>query len=184
MRISVPHRTCRLAAAGFAVALALAAQPVFAQDAAASNAAHADATAANVAVVKRFLDQVVNGGHFERVDQLWAKDMVWHGASLGELRGIDAYRKALESSVGVSFTKMHLDIKDVIASGDKVVVHFTNSGDNTGPFLGLPATGKYAIWEGIGIYNVVGGKITEAWFVEDIFGQQQMLGHWPHPDRQ
>lgn len=140
--------------------------------------------AANVAVVKRFLDEVVNGGRFELVDQLWADNLIWHGASLGEVHGIDAYRKALKSSVGSSFTSMHLDIKDVIANGDKVVVRFTNSGDNTGSFMGRPATGKYAIWEGIGIYKVVGGKIAEAWFVEDILGQQQMLGHWPRPGGQ
>ncbi|WP_168735341.1 ester cyclase [Pseudothauera rhizosphaerae] len=140
--------------------------------------------AANIAIVKRFLDEVVNGGRFELVDQLWASDLVWRGASLGELRGIEAYRKALESSVGGSFSRMHLDIKDVIASGDKVVVHFTNSGINTGPFLGRPATGKYAVWEGIGIYRVVNGKIAEAQFVEDILGQQQMLGHWPGSGRQ
>lgn len=144
---------------------------------------HAD-TAANVVIVRRFLDEVVNGGRFELVDQLWASDLVWRGASLGELRGIEAYRKALESSVGGSFTGMRLDIKDVIASGDKVVVYFTNSGTNTGPFLGRPATGKYAIWEGIGIYRIADGKIAEAQFVEDILGQQQMLGHWPRPDRQ
>jgi len=135
-------------------------------------------TRANVAVVRKFLDQVVNGGHFELVDQLWARDMVWHGASLGEVRGINAYKKSMQSAVGKSFVNMHLDIKDVIASGDKVVVHFTNSGTNTGPFLGLPATGKHAVWEGIGIYKVTDGKIAEAWFVEDILGQQQQLGNW------
>ena len=179
-----PRRAYHIVTSGLAVTLALVTQPILACDKAESGVVHVHNATANVAVVERFLDQVVNGGHFELVNQLWAKDMVWHGASLGELHGIDAYRKALESSVGGSFTKMHLDIKDVIAEGDKVVVHFTNSGNNTGPFLGLPATDKCAVWEGIGIYKVVSGKIVEAWFVEDILGQQQMLGHWPRPDRQ
>ncbi|WP_261540453.1 ester cyclase [Burkholderia multivorans] len=179
MQMSTPRRAWLRVATSLVFASILIVPPALARDTTEPGSVPTDATAANVAVVKRFLTDVVNGGRFDLVDQLWAKDMVWHGASLGEVRGIDAYRKGLEASVGGSFSKMRLDIKDVIASGDKVVVHFTNSGENTGPFLGFPATGKYSIWEGIGIYKVIGGKIAEAWFVEDILGQQQMLGHWP-----
>lgn len=179
MQMSIPSRMRLRVATGLAVAMIFVTSPVLAQATTESSIEPTDTAAANVAVVKRFLIEVVNGGHFELVDQLWAKDMVWHGASLGEVKGIEAYRKELEASVGGSFSNMRLDIKDVIASGDKVVVYFTNSGENTGPFLGLPATGKYSIWEGIGIYKLIGGKITEAWFVEDILGQQRMLGHWP-----
>jgi len=175
MQISVLPRFVRRTAMALVIVLTAISQPALAQDSAA--ATHAE-TNANIAVVKKFIVQVVNGGHFELVDQLWAKDKVWHGAKPGEMRGIDTYKKAMQSAVGKSFSNMHLDIKDVIASGDKVVVHFTNSGTNTGPFLGLPATGKHAVWEGIGIYKVINGKVAEAWFVEDILGQQQQLGNW------
>jgi|GEM_PF-1863745 len=175
---SLPFLARRAVAASLVVgALAGLSPPVIAAEPA--PVADRSDTAANVAIVRRFLDEVVNSGRFELVDQLWTSDLVWRGASLGELRGIEAYRKALESSVGGSFTGMRLEIKDIIASGDKVVVYFTNSGINTGPFLDRPATGKYAIWEGIGIYRIVDGKIAEAQFVEDILGQQKMLGNWP-----
>ena len=36
--------------------------------------------------------------------------------------------------------------------------------------MGSPATGNHAEWLGIGIYTVLNGKITEAWFGEDILG--------------
>jgi predicted ester cyclase len=48
------------------------------------------------------------------------------------------------------------------------VLRFTNSGTNVGTFMGKPATGKRAQWLGIGIYTVRDGRITEAWFAEDI----------------
>src|ERR1035437_679343 len=54
----------------------------------------------NVAVVRRFLDQVVNGGRPELIDELWAPDLVWHGGSLGEMRGIDDYLNVMAASAG------------------------------------------------------------------------------------
>jgi predicted ester cyclase len=67
---------------------------------------------------------------------------------------------------------MYLDVHDVMAQGDKVVVRFTNSGTNVGEFIGEAATGKRATWLGVGIYTVVDGRITEGWFAEDILGLQ------------
>ncbi|GAA2267987.1 hypothetical protein GCM10010145_48090 [Streptomyces ruber] len=50
-------------------------------------------TEANIAVVRRFIDEVVNGGCLDVIDRLWADDEIWRGGSLGEHRGTDAYRK-------------------------------------------------------------------------------------------
>jgi hypothetical protein len=41
--------------------------------------------------------------------------------------------------------------------------------------MGNPATGKHAEWLGIGIYTVSDGRITDAWFAEDIFGMLNQL---------
>lgn len=131
----------------------------------------------NIAVVRRFLDEVVNGGNLAVMDDLWAKDMIWRGGSLGEYHGIDAYKTfAAANAAGGAFAGMHLDIKQIIATGDTVVVLFTNSGTHIGPFLGNPATGKHAKWLGTGIYRIQHGKITEATFTEDILGMFLQLG--------
>lgn len=134
------------------------------------------ASQANVAIVKRFLDEVVNGGHLELVDQLWAADLRWHGGSLGEVHGIDDYKAGLRAAVGGTFSSMRLDIKDIVAAEDKVVVRFVNSGENTGSFMGLPPVNKRVAWEGIGIYRIKDGKIAEAWFTEDIWAPLLNLG--------
>jgi steroid delta-isomerase-like uncharacterized protein len=134
-----------------------------------------DAAAQPVAVVRRFLDEVVNGGDLDAIDQLWAEDLHWHGGSLGEIHGLDAYKRFMAANAAGAFTDMHLHEQDVIAHGSKVVVRFTNSGTHTGPFLGAPASGKRAEWLGIGIYTVTHGKISEAWFGEDILGMLLQL---------
>ena len=129
-----------------------------------------------VAVVRRVLDEVVNGGDLGLVGELWAEDLAWHGGSMGELRGLAAFRERLADSTRGAFSGMHLTVEDVIATGDKVVVRFTNSGTQTGPFMGVPASGKHAAWPGIGIYRLAGGRIREAWFGEDILGMLLELG--------
>lgn len=159
-----------------ALALTVVGAPTAAQAEDRQAATSAEARAANIAVVTTFLEEVVNRGRFELVDQLWAPDMVWRGGSQGEVHGRETYRRMLEASVGGSFTRMRLEIKDVIADGDKVVVRFTNSGDQTGPFMGRPPSGRHAVWEGIGIYRLADGRIAEAWFSEDWLGMFLQLG--------
>jgi predicted ester cyclase len=67
-------------------------------------------------------------------------------------------------------------VHEVIADGNKVVVRFTNSGTQIGPFFGVPATGKSATWPGVGIYTIRDGKIAHAWFAEDILALLLQLG--------
>jgi predicted ester cyclase len=134
-----------------------------------------DPTSENIALVKRFVGQVINRGDINAVDELWALDMQWHSAGAPDVVGRDAYKKMLHASVGGAFTDMHLDIIDVIAQNDKVVLYFTNSGINTEDFMGHKATGKYAKWIGMGIYRIENGRIAEAWFSEDILGMFTQL---------
>jgi predicted ester cyclase len=69
---------------------------------------------------------------------------------MGDYRGRDAIRAFNESSGGSSFSGMRLAINDLITAGTKVIVRFTNSGAQTGPFMGVRASGKHAEWMGIG----------------------------------
>jgi predicted ester cyclase len=130
----------------------------------------------NVATVRRFIDEVVNGGQLEAIDELWAPDLRWHGGCLGEYHGIESFKRLMAASAKGAFRGMRLTIDDVVASAGKVAVRFTNSGTQTGPFMGAPATNKHASWLGIAIYTVVDGKIADAWFGEDILGLMLQLG--------
>jgi NAD(P)-dependent dehydrogenase (short-subunit alcohol dehydrogenase family)/predicted ester cyclase len=133
-------------------------------------------TAEPETVVRRFLTEVVTGGNLAANDELWAEDLVWHGGSLGEVHGLAAYKEFMAASASGAFTGMHLTIHEVVTAGDKVVVRFTNSGTQTGSFMGVSPTGKHAAWLGIGIYTVTGGRIREAWFAEDILGMLRQFG--------
>jgi acetyl esterase len=124
----------------------------------------------NVAVVRRFIDEAVNGRNLDVIEETWADDLIWHGGSMGTLVGKDAYREFVAANASDAWSDMRLEVHELIARGDKVVARFTNSGTNVGLFMGTPATGKHAEWLGVGIYTVRHGRISEAWFAEDILG--------------
>jgi predicted ester cyclase len=141
----------------------------------------AEVEEANLAVVRRFIDDAVNGGDLSVIEETWAQDMTWDGGSLGTFVGREAYTAFMSANVEGAFEGMHLTIYDVIASGNKVVLRFTNSGTNVGSFMGRPATNRHAEWLGIGIYTLRDGRITEGWFAEDILGMLEQLDLPPRP---
>jgi predicted ester cyclase len=137
---------------------------------------------ANLAVVRRFIDGAVNGGDLSLIAETWAEDMTWDGGSLGSFVGRESYTAFMSANVEGAFEGMQLTIYDVIATGDKVVLRFTNSGKNVGSFMGRPATNRHAEWLGIGVYTLRDGQITEGWFCEDILGMLQQLDGPPHDE--
>jgi predicted ester cyclase len=137
--------------------------------------------ATNIAIVQRFIDQAVNGHDPSVIDETWSDDLIWHGGSLGTFEGKAAFKKAFSANATSAWSNMHLEIHEVIATADKVVLRFTNSGTNVGPFMGNPPTGKRAEWLGIGIYTVRDGRITEGWFAEDILTVLTQLNLLPTP---
>lgn len=118
----------------------------------------------NRAVVHRLVDEVMNGGRLDSVDELYAPSL-----SAVAKRWIAPFR--------TSFTDVHMDIVDLIAEGDKVVGRFTCSGTHLGEWLGHAPTGRRfeAIAE-VYIFRFHEGRIAEAWGIEDTLTRLEQLG--------
>jgi len=63
----------------------------------------------------------------------------------------------------------------VVSDGDCAVSYGQVSGTNTGGFFGMPSTGKTAEFGHIDICRIGGGRITEAWPIEDIAGLMRQV---------
>lgn len=74
------------------------------------------------------------------------------------------------------FPDFTVRVERVVAQGDYAAARITNSGTQTGTFMGLPATGKRATWSGMAFFRVEDGKIVERWGVIDRLGLMQQLG--------
>ena len=62
-----------------------------------------------------------------------------------------------------AFPDMAMTVDDVIAEGEKFVVHWTAVGKYKGELMGIPATDKDVTVTGIAIDRFAGGKIVESW---------------------
>ncbi len=64
------------------------------------------------------------------------------------------------TAFGVAFPDIHLTIDDLVAEGDRVVMAFTLTGTQFGPWRGVPATGNSVKWPIVDVYTVTDGKIA------------------------
>lgn len=131
----------------------------------------------NRALVRRFIDEIFLQGKPDGVEDLLADDFVphdWGKTGIGKSAMMDAIKRA---SAGLSDARM--TIEDMIAEGDKVAVRLTSHAVQTGPFMGLPPSGKpYTIQE-IHIFRIREGKVTEHWHQGDFMGMMAQLGAMP-----
>ena len=131
----------------------------------------------NVSVVRRFIDEVFLQGRFDAVDELVTDDFTPH--TWGPTPpGRDGLKQAIERvSQGLSDSRITID--DLIGQGDTVVARLTSSATQTGPFMGLPPSGKrYEIGE-IHWFRLQDGRIAEHWHQADFLGMLRQLGAMP-----
>lgn len=134
----------------------------------------------NEALVRRYYDEVLNGRRPELVDELAVEDYVEHDPFPGQGNGRDDLRARVLLLLD-GLNPVHFTIEDVVAGGDRVVVRWTQTATQSGPFLGLPATGRSFSISGIDIHRIRDGRLAEHWHVVDLFSLLQQLGAIPAP---
>lgn len=75
-----------------------------------------------------------------------------------------------------AFSEIELDIQDVIAEDDKVLVHLRFRGLHSGPFGDYPASNKRFDVMVLDFFRMEDGKIAEQWPAIDNLGLQQQIG--------
>lgn len=135
----------------------------------------------NKAVARRFYEEVLNQRRVHVLDDIAAEDYVEHDPFPGQGNG-RADLKARVQLLQSAFNPLEFTIEDLISEGDKVVVRWKNAGNNSGSFLGMPPTNKDISIDGIDIYLVREGRLTEHWHVVDQLAQMQQMGLVPAPD--
>jgi predicted ester cyclase len=118
----------------------------------------------NKAVVRRLVDEVLNAGQMEVIDEFYAPALTEEAK-----RWIAPFR--------ASFPDVHMKIIDLISEGDQVVGRFTCSGTHLGEWLGYAPTGRrFEAIDEVSIYRFRDGRIVETWGIEDNLGRLEQLG--------
>lgn len=127
----------------------------------------------NKALASRFYE-VFNQGNFDALDEFVASDYVDHNPAPGQAAGREGLKQAL-IPFKKAFPDMQIRVEDAIAEGDRVVMRLKAVGTHQGEFLGNSPTGKRVEIDAIDIWRAAGGKLVEAWHLEDLLGLMQQL---------
>ena len=74
------------------------------------------------------------------------------------------------------FPDLHLEVQDAVADEGMTAQRLLFTGTRTGPFRGLPPTGREVRFSGIEINRMAGGKVNEHWFQLDALTLFEQLG--------
>jgi predicted ester cyclase len=95
-------------------------------------------------------------------------------------RYIDAeYLPRMNRTVQNAFPDYGLEIKDLLAEGDKVFMRYVTWGTHTAPLLGIEPTFRRIQVTGMVIYRLAHGRIVEYWMEMDQLKIMQEIGAVP-----
>lgn len=118
----------------------------------------------NKAIVRRLIDEVMNAGRLDVLDELYTPAL-----ATAARRWIAPFQ--------TSFPDMRMEIVELVAEGDTVVGHFRCSGTHLGEWRGHPPTGRrFTRIDEVGIFHIRDGRITRAWSLEDTLRRLEQLG--------
>lgn len=115
-------------------------------------------TAEPAAVARRYFDAITRRD-LDAAASCWAPGGIDHLVPVGELEVPDAWREYFES-LFAAMPDFRYDVLEVVAEGDRAVVHWRTSGTFTGsPFQGILANGARVETLGLDLVRVAGGLI-------------------------
>jgi predicted ester cyclase len=126
----------------------------------------------NKQLIQRLFEEVINHGRTELLDEIFVPGSM-----------IAASFKDTVSLVRTAFPGARVTIDHMVGEDEQVVVVFTVTGENTGPFMGQPPTGQSILFTGIHYYRIKNTRITTARYEHDLLGLMEQLGMIPPGNR-
>ncbi len=132
----------------------------------------------NIALVRRFTEEVWNKGNMNVCDELLSNKIKTHDPLLGDLDGLDAAKRMIQS-FRTAFPDFHVSIDDIGAVGDKVYVRWTATGTHKGALMGINPTNKKGVNSGITLNRLENGKVVEVHYMWDVYHFIEQIGLLP-----
>jgi predicted ester cyclase len=113
-------------------------------------------------------------GNLAMVDGVFSEELRTNGIHVGVAGPVARIRDRL-----TGFSDLATTIEDMFVSGDKLAVTLMWRGTHTGPYGGVPATGKPVEVRDSAIWHFRDGKVTEIFTLQDQFGFLKQIGYLP-----
>ena len=102
---------------------------------------------------QRMVNEVVNQGNFDVVEELFDPGYIDHSAPPGAPGGLDGV-KAVFGMFRTAFPDVKFTITDMVGEDDIVATLVHGEGTNTGPFMGIPPSNLPAKWRSVGFFRI------------------------------
>ncbi len=128
-------------------------------------------------IVRDFIRTVWEGRDLAVLASFWTEECVNHAMPGPDNHGLAALRAYHEQFFAdfSAFSRVEIEVVQQVAEGDRVVTQMITRGTHSGPFYGLPPTGKEVSLSTIRIDRLQDGRIAEHWSVADVAGLMQQL---------
>jgi steroid delta-isomerase-like uncharacterized protein len=134
----------------------------------------------NKEVIEQYLKRAWGDGDWAFAEGIVNEDAVFHDqVREGDLPpGREGVRVAMER-ISEGMPDFVMEVHDMVAEDDIVVIRWSATGTHAGDFNGFPATGRVATLWAISIVRMKDGHIVEGWQETDRLGMGQQLGMVP-----
>jgi len=111
---------------------------------------------------RRMLEEVWNLRRLDVLPELCQPDARLHSSD-GNIEGRELMRDAFIKPVIEAFPDITHQIDELIVDGCRVAMRFHGSGTHQKAFDGKAATGKRLDYEGVTIFHMRDGKVSDVW---------------------
>jgi steroid delta-isomerase-like uncharacterized protein len=132
----------------------------------------------NIAITRRFIEEVWNKGNLDVIGELVADNHVAHDPLAGDVQGASGLKQMVKGYRD-AFPDVTFTIEDIGMVGDRVFLRWTARGTHSGPLMGIPPTNKKGEIRGISIDRFAGGKMVEHYESFDTLALLQLVGAVP-----
>ena len=136
---------------------------------------------ANKAAARRLVLEVFRDHTLSLIDELVSEDYTDHTLPPDVATTREGLRQVL-LAMQTAFPDLSYTIENEVAEGDLVAQRLLGKGTLRGEFMGMPATGKSAVWQEMHLHRFdSAGKLVEHWGTNDDLGMLIQLGLAPSP---
>jgi steroid delta-isomerase-like uncharacterized protein len=138
-----------------------------------TNAAEPQTGERYMAIARRWFTEGWTG-NLAMADGIFSEDVHTNGVRVGVAGPVGRIRDRL-----TAFPDLTTSIEDMFVSGDKLAVTLIWRGTHTGPYGGVPATGKRVEVRDTAIWHFKDGKVAEILTLQDQFALLKQIGYLP-----
>lgn len=116
----------------------------------------------NIVLIKRWFKEVWNERRIDKIDELMSPDFIAHYEH-EEIIGSNNWKNRFYDTLLQAVPDFHIEVKDIVADRNMVVIRLVASGVLTGELFGVAPTHEKFDYSGMSWTRIDNGRLAENW---------------------